>query len=170
MDDQTKRFFLVMREKNMNATQFSKEIGINNAIISQIKRGRNAASGRVLARIINRFSDINPEWLMTGKGTMKIESIQPGGLFEDYQQDADPTDQSGHEDTNYTNEPDFDENELPPQKENFLKYDENKLAKKDKIVNKEVIIYKESPVKAIEKLVIFYSDRTYESFIPEKQV
>ncbi|MDR1114960.1 MAG: helix-turn-helix domain-containing protein [Tannerella sp.] len=33
---------------------------------------------------------------------------------------------------------------------------------------RETIVYKERPVKTIDKLLIFYSDNTFESFIPEK--
>ena len=37
-----------------------------------------------------------------------------------------------------------------------------------KYTEKEVVVYKERPVKTIDKLLIFYSDNTFESFIPEK--
>ena len=38
----------------------------------------------------------------------------------------------------------------------------------NKNTEKEVVIYKERPVKTIDKLLIFYNDNTYEAFIPEK--
>ena len=38
----------------------------------------------------------------------------------------------------------------------------------NKNVVKEVVIYKERDIKTIDKLLIFYSDNTFETFIPEK--
>jgi transcriptional regulator with XRE-family HTH domain len=38
----------------------------------------------------------------------------------------------------------------------------------DEAIN-ETIVHKERPVKTIDKLLIFYSDNTFESFIPEKR-
>lgn len=167
MDDQTKRVFLIMKEKNMNATQFSKAIGINSAIISQIKGGRNKVSGKVLTKIINYFTDINPDWLMTGKGSMKIDSEQQQGLFES---NSDLFNTIGKTIQNQTNAlPKVAIGaEIQHPVENHLEDTVNQPKDSDKIVEKEVIIYKEKPVKIIEKLVIFYSDRTYETFVPDK--
>lgn len=44
----------------------------------------------------------------------------------------------------------------------------NCTANQAKEIVKETIIYKERPNKTIEKLLIFYSDKTFETFIPEK--
>ena len=149
MDDQTKRVFLIMKEKNMNATQFSKAIGIHSTIISQIKKGRNKASSNVLTRIINRFTDINPDWLMTGKGTMKMESEQPPADLFEVNRPAITIPVRSAPDDSIINKP---------------------AASETGLTDKEVIIYKERPVRAIEKLVIFYSDKTYETFVSETHI
>jgi DNA-binding XRE family transcriptional regulator len=47
--------------------------------------------------------------------------------------------------------------------------DVNNTANEMKGIVKETIIYKERPNKTIEKLLIFYSDNTFETFIPEKR-
>ena len=173
MDDQTKRVFLIMKEKKMNATQFSKAIGINSAIISQIKNGRNEASGRVLTRIIKNLPDINPDWLMTGKGTMIIETEQAvTDLFEYIPQGITPPIRT--EPTNLTsgtmpaNEPDLVENKPRHPAENLPNDVVEQLRKGNKTVDKEATKNKDSPIKSIERLIIFYSDKTYETLFPEK--
>ena len=82
MNDHTQRIIRIMQDKKMNPTQFSEAIGIQRAAMSHITLGRNNPSADVITKIINRFEDINPGWLLTGKGTMKISSEnQDGGLF-----------------------------------------------------------------------------------------
>ena len=56
----------------MNIAQFAKTLGIHQAALAHITSGRLKPSVDVLTKIVNRFEDINPGWLLTGKGSMKI--------------------------------------------------------------------------------------------------
>ena len=142
MNEQTQRIISIMQEKNMNPTQFSEAIGIQRAAMSHITIGRNNPSADVITKIIERFEDINPKWLLTGKGAMK--------------------------DMDKTSSTEAIQKDLPNLFENSAAERVNKAKNDSKTIEKEVIKYVEREVKSIEKILVFFSDQTYKTFIPEK--
>lgn len=61
----------VIQYLGLNVNSFAKEIGLNRAErLYQIKRGNYEISKNLAAIIVERFSDINEAWLLTGEGTM----------------------------------------------------------------------------------------------------
>ncbi|MDR0575188.1 MAG: helix-turn-helix domain-containing protein [Tannerella sp.] len=212
-NDRTLRIINIMQDKNMNATQFSEAIGIQRAAMSHIMLGRNNPSADVITRIIERFDDIDPGWLLTGKGQMKkiIPDHHPAsGINSGMKEISGTKEQSGNENTRKTNPvlpankelglfdqqpvssgPQSNHNgvtghvaksrpETSPVEDYFPAErrvpaedrkgaDVNQTDNSVKIIEKEVIVYKERPTRTIDKLLIFYSDNTYETFIPEKR-
>ena len=177
MNDQIQRIFEIIADKRMNQVQFSKAIGIGPASLSHLKKGRNKkASSDVLKKIIERFDDINPDWLLTGKGTMKISPAkQVAGVIDGRLPDAGEKKRlNDNEPKNMitsAKEPDlFNTGSFARQPTRFVTTDqtEKQPDSSSNTIEKEVIIYKEKPPRSIEKLVIFFSDNTYETFIPEK--
>lgn len=56
--------------KGFNNSSFEKEIELSNGYIAtQLKRNADLGEG-ILNKILNNCLDINPEWLLTGKGSM----------------------------------------------------------------------------------------------------
>jgi putative phage repressor len=56
--------------KGFTNSSFEKEIGVSNGYIgTQLKRNADLGEG-ILNKIINNCLDLNPEWLLTGKGQM----------------------------------------------------------------------------------------------------
>ena len=74
MNEHTERINLIMQDKMMTPAEFSKAIGIKMPALSHITSGRNNPSANVIKKILERFEDINPSWLLIGKGTMKIQT------------------------------------------------------------------------------------------------
>ena len=60
----------ILENENMTFSTFAKEIGKSPATITNILKGRNKPSIDVLQSICDRFRVINPEWLLTGVGSM----------------------------------------------------------------------------------------------------
>ncbi|MCU0436666.1 MAG: transcriptional regulator [Raineya sp.] len=59
----------LMDYKKMNKSSFAKEIKISPQTLQNIVEGRqNNPSFEVISKIVNRFDDINPKWLILGKG------------------------------------------------------------------------------------------------------
>lgn len=74
----TDRIRQLMQEYNLSPSAFADEIGIQRPAISHILSGRNRPSLDVVMKILKAFDKINPQWLLTGEGTMKQLN-----LFED---------------------------------------------------------------------------------------
>ncbi len=62
------RLVRLMDLQNMNAKQFAEEVGIQPGTISNIMKDRNKPSLEVLQKVLTRFSQVSPEWLILGTG------------------------------------------------------------------------------------------------------
>ena len=60
---------LVRVRSHSIAFSFEKKIGIRSTIQKAIRDNSNLGSNN-LAKIVSEFPEINPEWLLTGKGEM----------------------------------------------------------------------------------------------------
>lgn len=96
------RLLKLIESKRMTAKQFSDEVGIGTGTLSNITGGRNKPSLEVMQRVLTRFTDVNPQWLILGTGKMYLtdgpESIDTNGvensapdLFSDLQIEDLPT-------------------------------------------------------------------------------
>lgn len=146
------RILQVMENEGLTPSKFAEAIGIQRSAMSHIISGRNNPSLDVLTKILETFEYVDSDWLLFGKGEMnRSESVkktfnQPD-LFGNI-----PTDRV-----------------IPQPDSEYRK--ENRVKEADipvKQAEKEVIIKTEIVSKKISKIVIFYADDTYETFIPEK--
>ena len=71
-----------IENKGLNNSSFEKKIGLSNGYIgTQLKR--NASLGEdIMNKILDNCLDINPAWLLTGKGEMLIEKKKEDPLKE----------------------------------------------------------------------------------------
>ena len=58
----------VMSSLGLNARQFAAEIRVQPGTISNMMAGRNNPSLEVMKRIMDRYTTLNPEWLIAGRG------------------------------------------------------------------------------------------------------
>ena len=150
------RLKMIMDREKLTAGAFAESIGVAQATISHILGERNKyPSTEVILRLHQRYSDINLEWLLTGKGEMSKDSSSSTASCPDFDYPlfAENTE-------NPTNGTDKTEN----RKEIALGASQNSP---NSIVRQEVI-YKEKPAKKITEIRIFFDDNTYEIFKPEK--
>ena len=64
------RLAKIIESENLTAKQFAEEIGVSAGTISNILGGRNKPSVEIYVRILNRFRTISSDWLMLGTGSM----------------------------------------------------------------------------------------------------
>ena len=139
----------------MSPTQFSEAIGIQRAAMSHITIGRNNPSADVITKIIERFEDVDPRWLLTGKGAMKISSNHT-----DNSPVMDKMPINAIQSVNIASSDDVSD-ESPDLFENCQRKTVGKNVYDCKMIEKK-------NAKTIDKIHIFYSNHTYETFIPEK--
>ncbi len=73
--DIAKRILEIIQHYGLNAAQFADRIDIQRSSISHLISGRNKPSLDLVQKTLQEFNEINPLWLLNGKGDM-ISSIQ----------------------------------------------------------------------------------------------
>lgn len=154
----------IMDYEQLTPSAFADKLQLGRAVMSHILNGRNNPSLDVVTRILSKMSYINSDWLLTGTGKMlkseldnenkvssqistsnNIQSAAPNSLDLFSQ--------------NYVSPP--VSQDIPEyRKENIVE----KAEKEDKNIVDETIIYKKLPERKITKIIIYYSDNTFETF------
>jgi transcriptional regulator with XRE-family HTH domain len=64
------RFLIILDKLNISAYKMAKELGSSEAVLSNIKNGKNKPSIEIIEKILNNYKVINPRWLLIGEGEM----------------------------------------------------------------------------------------------------
>lgn len=73
----------ILDTKNLSATQFSEEIGIQRSSISHVLSGRNKPSLDFMLKIKGRYPEINLNWLLLGDGKMIEKEISSPEIVDE---------------------------------------------------------------------------------------
>lgn len=79
-----------MRMKGITSRQFAEEIGIQPSSLSHIINGRNKPSLDFVMKIMQRWPDIDINWLMFGKGDMLVDPSTPSAPVAAVSQSSEP--------------------------------------------------------------------------------
>lgn len=142
------RILKIMEREGLTPSKFAETIGIQRSAMSHIISGRNNASLDVLMKIFERFTYVDPDWLLFGKGEMTREQTSSSPDL-------------------FTNTP-IIQPEIQPQHEyrQETKVETPVNTLKQPVIEK--IMCEDRPSKNVSKIMIFYSDNTFDTFIPEK--
>ncbi|HOH85039.1 MAG TPA: helix-turn-helix domain-containing protein [Bacteroidales bacterium] len=188
------RILLVLKIKNLTPSKFADEIGIQRSSMSHIMSGRNMPSLDLITKILGRYPDINSDWLVKGEGPMtKTFQID---LFDQAAENKTPEATPKPKDDQPVTEPVNDikkEDVVEKSEENQLKtpvketervdikpvepviqvplQEEEKPAEKNteqkaSIGQAENTMALPANEPAIEKIVIFYKNRTFKEYYP----
>lgn len=67
------RILIFIKHKNLSMRAFDKSISVGNGYTSKQSKSKASVGSDVLERIIGTYPDLNPLWLLTGDGKMRIE-------------------------------------------------------------------------------------------------
>ncbi|MBR3947305.1 MAG: helix-turn-helix transcriptional regulator [Bacteroidales bacterium] len=159
----------IIEVENIGMVKFADEIGIGSSALSHYLRGRNKISLELVTRILERFRGVNPEWLLFGRGEMykstdaKVSSpVAEPSLF-----DNQPSVYANYPtiENKAENSPSIDHDEdifdSKPLKDE-LEEDVEPIQQIGKQENDSSI----KPQKTIERILIMYSDSTFDSYSP----
>lgn len=142
------RIIKIMECERMGQAQFASAIGIQRAAMSHIISGRNNPSLDVMTKILHRYPQINPDWLLLGKGEMLRDNTPA----------MEPADNIAK------NLPQI---QVVPEGHQELPFQESRKELENS--EKTWAVSVENPSKTVSKIMVFYSDNTYDTFVPEKQ-
>ena len=143
------RILKFIDSEKLTAAEFADKIGVQRSNVSHVLNGRNNPGFGFIQKVLESFPSINSRWLITGEGDMYLnkksgaDSLQPS-LFSTVvkeELEAKPT---------VSKESSFDTKPL------INNFSNNSIT--------EVISSNSS--KKISKVLIFYSDHTFEDFRP----
>ena len=154
MIDRIKR---IMDEKGLRPSTFADAINVTRGTISHILNGRNDPRKETIDKILIAFPDISPLWLWKGEGAMykRVPVVmQPSPTIKEpdlfgKKNDIEPIDKRQIY-------------EIQPKKE--IEKPENSVTPVTQNINLPII-----PAKKIDKIMIFYNDNTFLTFIPEEK-
>lgn len=150
--NERERLLKIIAEEGMTAKQFAEESGIQAGTISNIVNGRNNPSLDVMQRVLNRFRTINSDWLILGIGSMYRTTNTA-------QNDTSSNVKS-------TEKTLFDEAVQVVPKQQAAEDLKSSSLPHDK--TRQIVSKEEKPqlvTKSIEKVMVFYSDGTFEEII-----
>lgn len=146
-----------MNRLQLKPGQFARILEVNPAIISHILAERNKPGVDLLQKILDKFPQVSPDWLMLDRGDMFRSNNE---TFSDNPSNVEAVDAPSAEQSLFTpTEPPTPTNAQPhAQRENeptnpVLRVDTPKTAS----VNKRP-----------SRIVLFYADGTFESFTPNE--
>ncbi len=137
--NEKERLEKLIESENITQTQFADRIGIKRSTLSHIMNGRNAPSLDVLQKALNVFRSISADWLILGVGPMYRTT-------------------NSHQQTLFDVRP-----EMPEQIETVVMPEmPAKLPEPAPVAKTTETANSEATAKNIVKIVVFYSDNTFE--------
>ena len=133
--DERERLIEIMKSQELNAKQLSLELGVSAGTISNILGGRNKPSLEFLQNVANHFPFISPTWLFLGFGEKYIEGYTPGSS------------ELGH--TLFSQAESSNKVEIPSE---FRISNDTAIS----------MAIQSTSARTVQKIVIFYSDGTFE--------
>lgn len=153
------RILLILKTKNISSSQLADEIGVQRSNISHILSGRNKPSLEFIKKILDRYKDINMEWLINGKGPMQKEIVPANpDLFTILES-------NGAKMISAEQEKQAEIKETRPVENTTNKFDEADIQKV--IESIPIHLNRSNETKEIERIVILYKDKSFSTYHPE---
>ncbi len=168
------RLHKLLDSEQLTPAKFAEILGVQRSAISHILTGRNNPSYDLISKIILKFPALNSDWLITGKGNMYKTLVQ-GSLFDF---DTPKKDEISDKVTPIKTAEKkivtdlMDLNERKNKCETPIKPAEQTLVTDVKNTieipknNPDTSVKKlESASRMVKRIVVFYTDNTFEEFI-----
>lgn len=167
MIDSVGRIKEIMKDKSMTSKELALRIGVQPSTLSHYFTGRNSPSISVLNKVLAAFPEINPDWLFRGgvpKYIMSVTEKAPESLFVSDMQAASGVAEADvstlKSQTRNTDSKSVNDNN------NVSGFSKPQSLDKEQVYGSSVReIVKQLPSKIITRIVVYYSDNTYEDFL-----
>lgn len=183
----------VIQMVGLTSGQFAQEIGIQTSTLSHILNERNKPSLDVMKKILNRYPNINAEWLILGQGSIqrKESHSQAPTLFGDEDINGSISDSNiiyepekndaeifsfQHQTVKSEPVPVYTHTKVENQPEKSHPVNKTDFSTQPPIMNKEIDVaqklvdavenLKQNQIieKRVRKIILYYSDNTFQEF------
>lgn len=152
------RIFLLIETKELTFGKFADEIGVERSTMSHIKSDRSKPSLDMAQKVLERYPEVSAEWLILGRGPMFRQTNDS--------QELDLFSQIGLNDSKSEVNSDKVESiqatiSTESKKKDLLTEDSvNVVGKKEE--QQRAFFNLPKPERVVERVMIFYSDQTFE--------
>ena len=140
------RIMELLNTESLSASKFADIIGVQRSSMSHILSGRNNPSLDFIQKIMRSFPNINGDWLISGSGDMTKNQNSPS-LFQELIKEGKSAPYQG--------------SQAPKLKKEIA---ENVYSKPDQSPDLDATAFVSG--KKIEKVVVFYTDKTFREYNP----
>lgn len=151
-EDFGKRIQKIMDHYALSASGFADMMGVGRSSISHILSGRNKPSLDFVMKIVDAYSDVELYWLLYGQGTFPVSEKKTEPILNTPAISVPTTPLSK------TIEQDL----FSSNSSNIYNEEQNEITKKEHTVQLP------SSSSSIERVLIFYSDGTFDQYTPKK--
>ncbi len=152
------RIEAIIKHLQFTPSQFADAIGVQRSSMSHILSGRNKPSLDFLYKLLDKFSQISGDWLITGKGTMLSDTTK---AIKQHEQLLIPTEEQ--QARKPLKVPQI--SAKTPKKED-LKEMVDKQEEVSQPALAKALIHKQGE-KEVEQIVVFYTDKTFKVYQPD---
>lgn len=163
-----KRIKELMNRKRLTPSAFADKIGVGRAIISHILSERNKVSLDVVMRILEAFPDISTDWLIKGDGQM-YTTVDPAPIlpFSDTDNKQNRNVEGDDVDVQTQQEQELYDKDLAVENNRIRTEDFSNLPSSTNVPF-STSVFKTNSNREVSKIIIYYNDKTYQSFSPEE--
>lgn len=153
----------LMDAEGYTPARFADTLDVGRAIISHVLNGRNNPSLDLISKILEAFPNINPDWLLFGKGQMYRggENINTASAEDTTVYDVEPN-LFTQTQSQTLHQPSQHQPQNPTHNNITSNHSKTQPEKEPQIVEK--VVYKEIAPKKITQIIIYYDDNTFEIF------
>ena len=164
MSDSVKRLREFMDDKALTSKSLASKIGVQASTFSHYFNGRNSPSAKVMDKLLSAYPELNADWLLRGVGPKYHANASVAknetSLFPDddrnvFQRAENAANQSAAADTSLFRHAGGGISDAGAMTV--------KNGEEPHTIIKEVV--KQIPSKIITRIVVYYSDNTYEDFL-----
>lgn len=154
IEDFIKRLEMILDYYSLNASSFADKIGVQRSSLSHLLSGRNKPSLDFILKILEAYPDVDLYWILNGKGTFPKNSDQLDLKEKIVKQ--------------------IEEQNIPASLTNQIKEqnlfsttkDSDQIAPLETKKTDPKNSPSESVISEIDKIVVFYKNGTFKSYIP----
>ena len=140
------RIAKIIKTEKISSSKFADSIGVQRSSISHILSGRNNPSLDFIQKILTVYDKIDSDWLLFGKGTMyKNENSTKSSQTNLFQRQE-------------------KEEKIAEIKKSPERIVEPPVVKQHEVKTVEKIINPQEEGKKVERIVLFYTDKTFKEY------
>ena len=144
------RINLIIKTKNLSASQFADMVGVQRSSVSHVLSGRNKPSLEFIQKVLKKFPDILSEWLLFGKGSMSNNADLFSSIKDNTEKEKDVSFNMDKRGGDHLKNPVKEKTEVVEKP-------------KQSVLNSEV----SCKTRKVIKVVLFYNDDSFKEFNPQ---